>query len=607
MGRTKKVKDKPAAKAPAGWTEEQWLAEQQAWKDDPYGPLLWATTLNLKNERGDPMEWHDRRFLVDIFCDMHPRQVIVKCTQVGLSTIMIFKAIFAALIYALGIIYTLPTYKLLLEFYKTKIERLIENNPNIAPTGDSNIGIMTYDKAGFALFRGTMGDSQDVSLTSDLNIHDERDKSDDDVCKGMVSRLMASKYGGRWEFTNPTRPNVGTDLLWQQSDKRMWHVTCPHCQEEQTLDRWENIQTVTWVDEEKRERKRSFYACRRCGQEWENDKEVRRNGHWKATNPDPDAKWHGYHLNQLCAPWISAEQILEFEQEMTKEKFYNFVLGLPVIGEGISVERSLIMQNVVPEGDPRWEQSRKSAKKFLGVDVGKQLHCIISNEAGMTKIVALGDDPDITPKERESFDSLKSKWGKLDQLMRLEQITLAVIDNGPASKQVEFQKRFPYKVYRCIYDYNDKRKEDYEVNREVGVVHAHRTRVIDKVLDEHARGLVPIFMRADDPWLDGTGKGSGENCLTHHWESFYQVGLDGSDENIVKKDRTGNVIRTWENAGPDHFGHANVYNRIATWIGTPLGGGSSFLAGSAGGSTGRSRADDDEDEEDKPSVSFYNT
>jgi hypothetical protein len=77
-------------------------------------------------------------------------------------------------------------------------------------------------------------------------------------------------------------------------------------------------------------------------------------------------------------------------------------------------------------------------------------------------------------------------------------------------------------------------------------------------------GLVHVYLKPNDPALVGQGKpGVVENCLCGHWETLYVVGADGQDVNIVKKDRMGNVIRTWENSGPDHFAHANVYYEIA--------------------------------------------
>lgn len=527
----------------------------------------------LKNEKGNPMEWRDRKFLLDILNDLHPWQVVVKCTQVGLSTIEIFKTIFMAMVKKYGVIYTLPTYRLLTEFDKTKISLLLAQNPLIRPSRDNTLGVKSYDDGGYILFRGTMGDAQDISHSADLIVPDEADRSDLGVLEGLESRLQASEFQGQWWFTNPTRPNIGTDVKWQWSDKREWHVTCPHCELLQVLTYWDNV-----------DKERKVFCCRVCRGEF--DKEVRRKGRWIATNPGQ--KWHGYHISQLMAPWITAEHIIDSEGK-GKEYFYNYVLGLPVIGEGVSVDRSLIMAAVVPKETPH----PVGKQKFMGVDVGGSLHVKINDEHGGRKLICLTG---------------KDKWDQLDKLMLRESINLCVIDNGPADGQVAFQRKHPYKVLRCIYDYNNKRKEDWEVDRDEGVIHVHRTRAIDAVLEAYGQHAYPIFLDEKDPLLDGTGKqGVIENCLTGHWSTLYLSGVEGEDTNIVKKDKMGNVIRTWENAGPDHFAHADIYSFVAMRAGGGSGKGTSFRVGDDQGRQARTREDEFANDVDKSSTTFWNT
>jgi hypothetical protein len=281
------------------------------------------------------------------------------------------------------------------------------------------------------------------------------------------------------------------------------------------------------------------------------------------------------------APWISAADVIEAEEKKSKEYFYNYVLGLPVIGDGLSVDRDLVLR-------ARQEAAKDGRQKFIGVDVGGALHVVIGNEHGITKAACLGG---------------KTRWAELDKLISREQPTLLVIDNGPADKQVDIQRKHPHRVLRCVYDYNDKRKENWFVDRDEGVINAHRTRVIDDTLDDLAKGVLPIYMDQHDPYLDGTGKpGTIENCLAAHWSTLYVVGADGEDVNVVKKDRMGNVIRTWENAGPDHFAHATIYYRLAREAGRHFGKGNSFLAG---GEPGRRRREDDDDDDRPKGRGFY--
>mgnify|MGYP007102226205 CR=1 FL=1 len=238
----------------------------------------------------------------------------------------------------------------------------------------------------------------------------------------------------------------------------------------------------------------------------------------------------------------------------------------------------------------------------MGVDVNRQLAVVIGNEYGITKILYLGDDKGITDKEREDINNPKSKWGKLVRLMDQERINLCVIDNNPPEKQLAFQKKFRYRVWRCIYDYNNRRSELIEENRNLGVLNVHRTQIIDKVIEEFSLGNLQIFVNKNDRLFDGDGDGKDPNCYVRHFTNLYQSGVDGSDENIVKKDRMGNVIRTWEHYGRDDFVHATVYYYLARQVGTPLGGGSSFLAGSG---TPDAPLDDEDGDEDEEPMGFY--
>lgn len=543
-------------------SEREWLEEQKRWRTDPRGVLRWALTLKLRNEKGIPLEWENHRFLLDILTDMYPWQVVMKCSQVGLSTINIFKAHFCAQVLGRGVIYTLPTSDLVSDFAATKVGKLLETNPWIKPTQEDSVGKRVY-KEGFVLYRGTFGERQQITITADLIVADEADRSNLQVLEGLESRLDYSEYKGQWWFTNPSRPNWGTDVLWQESDQRKWYIKCPHCSEEQTLDFWQNI------DRERRE-----FVCRKCrGILCKDD---RRRGRWVATYPG--RKWHGYHINQLMAPWKTAVDILDAEKK-PKDVFFNFTLGLPVVGQGVSVEPGLIMRARV------WPPV-VGKQKFLGVDVGGALHCIIGNEHGITKLLYL-DGPD--------------KWAELHRLMDRESINLCVIDNAPGDKQVDLQRAFRYRVLRCVYDYDDKRRENWEEDSDEGIINAHRTRMIDSVLEAYAKGGMAVYLNEKDELLNGTGKlGTVENCLTGHWSTLYVPTGEA-----IKTDRMGNEIRTWENAGPDHFAHANVYYYLAREAGRHLGSSTgSFLAGGFPGRRTR-RGDDDDDDDGPRAPSFY--
>jgi hypothetical protein len=490
----------------------------------------WICQNELKNEKGMPLEFEQHAFLKQPYRDWSHRLVCMKSAQIGFSTMAILKVFWLAHRKAKSCIYTLPTDDDVKKFAHSKIDPILQHNPGLGGLINPDVDSIYQKRIGNAhiFWEGTKGQSRGIMVSADLLVHDELDRSDQGTVETYESRIAASDYKGRWIFSNPSRPNVGVDVYWQRSDKKQWHIKCPRCNEWQPLDYFVNV-----------DKERKAFICRKCKREL--PQEARLAGEWVAEHPGRE--WSGYHISQLMAPWITAAELIEAEETKTQEYFYNFVLGLPVIGGANTVSRSIILQCCTteqPQG--RW--------KLLGVDVGKVLHCVQGTENGITRVFTL------------------ASWDDLHQYMFAQGINLCVVDNAPETeKAAQFVRHFRGRAYRCIYDYDDDRKDMVEFidkGDNEGVVYAHRTRVIDHTIEVYNMGLVHVYLKPNDPALVGQGKpGVVENCLCGHWETLYVVGADGQDVNIVKKDRMGNVIRTWENSGPDHFAHANVYYEIA--------------------------------------------
>lgn len=498
--------------------------------------IEWILQNRFKNEKGEPLEFEQHAFLVQPYRDFSPKLVCMKCAQIGFSTMAVLKEFYLAWYRKFNCIHTLPTDEDVRLFASSKINPMINNNPALRALVREVDTI--YNKQvgdAFIFWQGTKGQSKGIMISSDVNVHDERDRSDQAKLETYRSRLEHSSYKGEWSFSNPSRPNVGVDIYWQRSDKKQWHIRCSRCGERQPLDYFANI------CEERRQ-----YVCRKCHEILRH--EDRLTGEWVAEFQG--RYWSGYHINQLMAPWITAAELVEARESETQEFFYNFRLGLPVIGSVNQVSRSIILQcctDKAPEG--RW--------KLLGVDVGKVLHCVQGTENGITRVFTLPD------------------WDSLHAYFVAQGINLAVVDNAPDTEEAtRFCRHFRGRAYRCIYDYDDEREEMIEwsdigqtkkVRQEKeGVVWAHRTRVIDHTIEVYNKGEIYVYIKPNEPQLVGQGKaGVTEECLCGHWETLYVAGADGQKTNIVKVDKFGNVIRTWENSGPDHFAHANVYYEIA--------------------------------------------
>ena len=447
-----------------------------------------------------------------------------------MSIAAILKEFFVSHRRKLNCIHTLPTDDDVKAFASTKVNPIVQNNPAIKDMMIGDVDNVYRKQVGeaFLFWAGTKGQSKGIMITSDINVHDELDRSDLATVETYGSRLMHSLFKGEWVFSNPSRPKVGVDVPWQRSDKKQWHVRCSRCNERQPLDYFINVC-----------KDRKAYICRKCREVLR--PEDRLIGEWV---PEfPGREWSGYHIGQLIAPWITADEIIRLEAEKSQKYFYNFILGLPIIGGANQVSKTIILECCT-------DQAAAGRWKILGVDVGKVLHCVQGTENGITRVFTLPG------------------WDDLHAYIRAQGINLTVVDNAPENEEAaKLVRHFRGRAYRCIYDYKDKREAAYEFidkGEDEGVVYAHRTRIIDHTINVYSTGEIYVYLRPNDLSLVGKQKpGVTDNCLCDHWETLYTVGSDGQDVNIVKKDRMGNVIRTWENSGPDHFAHANVYYELA--------------------------------------------
>lgn len=203
--------------------------------------LQWIRDNKIQNENGDSIEFNDHAFMLDIYADRAPIQVIRKGSQIGASTMEILRAFHAARFLGINQIYTLPTVDDVGEFVKSKVNRIVKANPCIMEgVSAKDVDSVEQKQIGkaFLFFKGTYTEKEAIMLTSDRNIHDELDKSKPEVIRDYTSRMGFSRIRSQHYFSTPTIPDVGIDALWGKSDQKHWRFDCPHCQYEQHME-WE--------------------------------------------------------------------------------------------------------------------------------------------------------------------------------------------------------------------------------------------------------------------------------------------------------------------------------------------------------------------------------
>lgn len=345
--------------------------------------IAWIMNHGIVTERGLPISFEQHAFMMDPYRDWSPWQGVRKASQCGWSVMTNLKLFWAAKfgipgydIPAANVIYTLPSEEDVNAFVPSKTNYLIKNNPvlegymrgvdNKRPDVDS-ISRKAIGKA-MMYFKGTRSKTAAIMLTSDLNIHDEADRSEQGVIQQYQSRLTSSKYKGRWIFSNPSTPFMPADSLFLRSDQKHWFIKCNHCGYPQYLE-WYKLSehefvkgtNHCYVDDVNKQ-----YICGKCMGTLTDENRMK--GKWFA-------KWRGkeisgYWVSQMMYPWISARELIETEQDPDKGRgyFMNMVLGLPYTGSDVRVTEETIVANMVMDQIPSMEELR--GKCGMGIDNG---------------------------------------------------------------------------------------------------------------------------------------------------------------------------------------------------------------------------------------------
>lgn len=489
------------------------------WQISPY---YWVIENKLVNEHNDLLEFDNHRFLKDIYDDFTPVQVVRKASQVGFTIMKILKAINVAVYRRWNIIYTLPTFSSVQEVVPAKVNALIGQNPLLSSwIKDKDSVFQKQIGSSFIYFRGAFAGKVEsekfeaqtgITLTADLLVMDECDRSDQIILEQYESRLAASKYGGKWYFSNPTHPHTLSQKLYEQSDQKHWFIKCRNGHW-QYLDFFKNI-------------KDNEFVCQRCEAIITNDE--RKAGRW--VKKYRGRQISGYWINHLMCPWISARQIQEQYETKDRQYFYNFVLGLPYVGSDQTIDQTIILK-CVDETKPNFLQGN-----VLGVDSGLKKHYVLGNRQGIFKLGAVDD------------------WKDIEDIIKTYDVEVAVLDALPdLTEPRKLVDKYPGKVWLNYYKKDIRKAEYIKWDNKTKTVYSDRTKIFQLVIDDFINRKIRFQLKVEN---------LGD--YIKHWQSLYK---------IKEKDNLGIERDVWETSGEDHYCHATNYWRIALERTAPSSGG----------------------------------
>ncbi len=511
-------------------------------------PLVWIAENNIVNEKGVPIRVDKKSnhfFLRDIYTDPSNKIAILKCSQVGVSVLAVLTEIHAAKFWGINQIHTLPTATDVQVFVPDKVNQIIRSNPVIREDiPDKEVDAINQKQFGkaFLYFKGTLSKRETFMLSSDRNTYDEVDRSIISEIANYSSRLegASSLKMERW-ISTPTMPGFGIDMVWGTSTQNHWRFRCSRCNHEQHM---------IWPDNINMEK--GEYICSKCG------KPLRagdvRSGRWIEKWANREVS--GYWINQMMAPWITAESMVksykeceEGVNEQTLEYFYNHKMGLPYVSAESQIPASVIYKNLT-------EKEHTETNTAMGVDVQlHELYVMMGNEQGVYAILILRDSPEyIETDGREG----KSKWDRLQEMMIMFDVRYGVIDGGfTPNEVVKFARKNPGKIWVNWYKEDPKKvkmvrfsddapfdQAKRDANEDIKVL-SDRNRLIDLVLLDLRKGNIRFFFNRNHENLQTFIKHTGV-CYAR-----------------VVPDRFGIEKREWVSVGKDDFLHALVYWRIA--------------------------------------------
>src|SRR3989344_3943381 len=129
---------------------------------------LWIRKHQIKNEKGDPIEFKNHLFLYDIYRDQSSKIVCMKAAQIGFSTLAILKNIYDAWSKRMEIIYTLSTDHDAAAFVSGKVDRIIANNPILKDyVADKDSVEQKSIGKSMIYFKGTHTKKAAITITAD--------------------------------------------------------------------------------------------------------------------------------------------------------------------------------------------------------------------------------------------------------------------------------------------------------------------------------------------------------------------------------------------------------------------------------------------------------
>ena len=481
--------------------------------------------------RGESLDFEDHGYLKQIYEDQSKSIDFMKSAQSGATERFVTEAMWLPDQFAENSIYLFPTSSTLSDLVQERIDDPINNNEYLVGVSGrakkimgkqaDKIGLKRMSK-GFIYFRGSNKPTQITSIAGDAIFVDELDRMLLESIPYFPKRLAHSKR--KWERygSTPTLPNFGIHKRFLITDQHHWFVKCNHCDLEQEVDFFENVEFKMKNDDECDWAK---IICRGC------KKEIipfKLKGRWVPQNPESGRR--GYFMSKMYSPYLDIKEMVESSQlfsESEIQQFYNQDLGIPYEPKG-----GKLGDDVIDAAVRDYKYNDVTGQNYMGVDVGLNLHFVIMNDENIVKIGSC-----------KSFDDL-------DKEMVTYDVKKCVIDALPETRKAqEFADRFRGRVMLCYYTgLKEVKKDEWFLvdEKKSHKVNTGRTLSLDMFTGRIRRQQIGI---------------------PKHWRDIpeFKEHMQSLTRMLVEK-KDGSEEAQYVKTGPDHLYHAGNYSNLARAI-----------------------------------------
>jgi hypothetical protein len=548
-------------------------------------PLLGLARAHHRNRRGLPITFLDKPSLIPLYAELldAPEASFCKGVQTGITELLIQLMLYNAGWRNRICAYVLPQYNTSERFVDERINPLLVEVPvytartpgeefgTTATQSKGNLKRKRFGRLGSLLFLGANTPADFVEFSADCIIVDEWDKciasppGKTNLAK-VRDRVRESAYPQIFRVANPEYTTEhGIQRFWKDGSRGKWFHRCTCCGERQPLVWDEHFvrrkNDGTW---EPRDTARANAPelgdlrpiCRRCKKPW--DREAA-GGVWVHEAPFAARSYHMSRLDVLAttrdtqpirryfAEWIVAQQ-----NTANLSAFYTGVLGWAYEAAGSRITQEMLERAAVePPNDHVGGDGYKGLTVIMGVDVGAVLN---------VKLSVLEPD-DTMPggyRRRGRYVCTVPEFEDIYRIIDAFHVDACVIDAAPETRKAK-EVRDHYidegtcDVWLCRYHPTSRVGRDafgLRLDYDDHTVTVDRTQLLDATLDEIARGQATL------PNDVMTVLGFADQM-----KAPVRV-LDPESQRIVW--REGN--------DPDHFRHADAYERVAQEIADRGGG-----------------------------------